>query len=142
MSTKKKVYTNVVRVISDDFTKKKLKQISDSSNQKKETSKVTKDVLEKGAVAAAGNLLLKNPTVDKLKNKIENTIEKIPLSDNMLLSTNKIGLKIGDKTFNTSFTVDKNGQANLNLTKKFKNNLETELKADNKKVSFGLKLDF
>ena len=142
MSTKNKTYTNLVRVISDDFTKNKLKQISDSSNQSKEASKVAKEVVGKGAVAAAGNIAMKNPTVNKIVNKIEKTIEKIPLSDKMIVGTNKVGLKLGGTTLNTSFTVNKDGDASLKLSKKFKNDLMTELKADNKEVKFGLKFNF
>jgi hypothetical protein len=137
-----KVYTNLVRVVSDDFTKNKLKQISDSSNQKKETSKVAKEVVGQGAVAAAGNIAMKNPTVNKIVNKIEKTIEKIPLSDKMIVGTNKVGLKLGGTTLNTSFTVNRDGDASLKLSKKFKNDLMTELKADNKEVKFGLKFNF
>jgi hypothetical protein len=142
MTGKNKNYSNLVRVVSDDFTQEKLKQISDSSNQTKETSKVAKEVLGKGAVSVAGNIAMKNPTVNKVVNKIEKTIEKIPLSDNMIIGTNKVGLQLGNKTLNTSFTVNKKGDANLKLSKKFTEDLMTELKADSKQVKFGLKFNF
>ena len=142
MSTKNKIYTNAVKVLSDDFTIKKLKQVSDSSNQSKEASKVAKEVVGKGAVAAAGNFVMKNPTVDKIVNKIEKTIEKIPLSNNMLVGTNKVGLKVNNKLVTGSFTVDKKGDVNLKLSKNLSKNLQTELEADNKEVKFGLNFTF
>jgi len=142
MSSKNKLYTNAVKILSDDFTVKKLKQVSESSNQSKEASNVAKEVAGKGVVAAAGNFVMKNPTVDKVVNKIEKTIEKIPFSDNMLVGTNKVGLKVNNKLVTGSFTVDKQGDVNLKLSKNFSKNLQTELEADNKEVKFGLNFKF
>ena len=76
------------------------------------------------------------------KNKIENAIGKIPFSDNMLVGSNKIGLKLGGKTYNSSFTVNKDGNASLNLSKSFTKDLQTELSADKDKVKVGLNFKF
>jgi hypothetical protein len=51
-------------------------------------------------------------------------------------------LKIGGKTYNSSFTVNNKGQASLNLSKSFTENLKTQLSADKDKVKVGLKLTF
>ena len=60
----------------------------------------------------------------------------------MLLSTNKIGLKLGGETYKGSFTVNKDGNASLNLSKAFTKDLQTELSADKDKVKVGLSLKF
>ena len=60
----------------------------------------------------------------------------------MLVGRNKIGLKLGDETYSSSFTVNKNGDANLKLSKSFTEDLNTELSADKDSVKVGLKLTF
>ena len=60
----------------------------------------------------------------------------------MLVGTNKIGLKLGGETYKGSFTVNKDGNANLNLSKSFTKDLQTEFSADKDKVNVGLKLTF
>ena len=130
MSDKK--YSNNVKVYNE------LKKVSDAPNQKKQAIKSSK----KAATAALGSVVLNTPVAKNVKNKIENAIGKIPFSDNMLVGTNKVGLKIGCKTYNSSFTVNNKGQANLNLSKSFTENLKTQLSADKDKVKVGLKLTF
>ena len=125
-------YSNNVRVIEE------LKKISDAPNQKKQAIKSSK----KAATAALGSVVLNTPVVSSIKEKIESKINKIPFSNNMLLSTNKIGLKLGGETYKGSFTVNKDGNANLKLSKSFTENLKTELSADKDKVNVGLKLTF
>ena len=125
-------YSNNVRVIEE------LQKISDASNQKKQAIKSSK----KAATAALGSVVLNTPVAKNVKNKIENAIGKIPFSDKMLVGSNKIGLKLGGKTYNSSFTVNKDGNASLNLSKSFTKDLQTELSADKDKVKVGLKLTF
>ena len=125
-------YSNNVRVIEE------LKKISDASNQKKQAIKSS----QKAATAALGSVVLNTPVAKNVKNKIENAIGKIPFSDKMLVGSNKIGLKLGGKTYNSSFTVNKDGNASLNLSKSFTKDLQTELSADKDKVKVGLKLTF
>ena len=125
-------YSNNVRVIEE------LKKISDASNQKKQAIKSS----QKAATAALGSVVLNTPIAKNVKNKIENAIGKIPFSDKMLVGSNKIGLKLGGKTYNSSFTVNKDGNASLNLSKSFTKDLQTELSADKDKVKVGLKLTF
>ena len=125
-------YSNNVRVIEE------LKKISDASNQKKQAIKSS----QKAATAALGSVVLNTPVVSSIKEKIESKINKIPFSDNMLVGTNKIGLKLGGETYKGSFTVNKDGNANLNLSKSFTKDLQTELSADKDKVKVGLKLTF
>ena len=125
-------YSNNVRVIEE------LKKISDASNQKKQAVKSS----QKAATAALGSVVLNTPVVSSIKEKIESKINKIPFSDNMLVGTNKIGLKLGGETYKGSFTVNKDGNANLNLSKSFTKDLQTELSADKDKVKVGLKLTF
>ena len=125
-------YSNNVRVIEE------LKKISDAPNQKKQAIKSSK----KAATAALGSVVLDTPIAKNVKNKIENAIGKIPFSDKMLVGSNKIGLKLGGKTYNSSFTVNKDGNASLNLSKSFTKDLQTELSADKDKVKVGLKLTF
>ena len=125
-------YSNNVRVIEE------LKKISDASNQKKQAVKSS----QKAATAALGSVVLNTPVVSSIKEKIESKINKIPFSDNMLVGTNKIGLKLGGETYKGSFTVNKDGNANLNLSKSFTKDLKTELSADKDKVKVGLKLTF
>ena len=60
----------------------------------------------------------------------------------MLVGSNKLGLKLGGKTYNSSFTVNNKGETSLNLSKSFTENLKTELSADKDKVKVGLKFDF
>ena len=130
MSEKK--YSNNVKVYDE------LKKISDAPNQKKQAIKSS----QKAATAALGSVVLNTPVAKNVKNKIENAIGKIPFSDKMLVGSNKIGLKLGGKTYNSSFTVNKDGNASLNLSKSFTKNLQTELSADKDKVKVGLKLTF
>lgn len=130
MSEKK--YSNNVKVYDE------LKKISDAPNQKKQAIKSS----QKAATAALGSVVLNTPIAKNVKNKIENAIGKIPFSDKMLVGSNKIGLKLGGKTYNSSFTVNKDGNASLNLSKSFTKDLQTELSADKNKVNVGLKLTF
>ena len=125
-------YSNNVRVIEE------LQKISDAPNQKKQAIKSS----QKAATAALGSVVLNTPVVSSIKEKIESKINKIPFSNNMLLSTNKIGLKLGGETYKGSFTVNKDGNANLKLSKSFTENLKTELSADKNKVNVGLSLKF
>ena len=125
-------YSNNVRVIEE------FKKISDAPNQKKQAIKSS----QKAATAALGSVVLNTPIAKNVKNKIENAIGKIPFSDKMLVGSNKIGLKLGGKTYNSSFTVNKDGNASLNLSKSFTKDLQTELSADKDKVKVGLKLTF
>jgi|TARA_B100001063_G_C16536736_1_gene439205 hypothetical protein len=127
-----KKYSNNVKVYNE------LKKVSEASNQKKQAIKSSK----KAATAALGSVVLNTPIAKNVKNKIENAIGKIPFSDNMLVGTNKVGLKIGGKTYNSSFTVNNKGQASLNLSKSFTKDLQTQLSADKDKVKVGLKLTF
>jgi len=130
MSDKK--YSNSVKIY-DEF-----KKISDADNQKKQAIKSSK----KAATAALGSVVLNTPVAQSVKNKIENAIGKIPFSDNMLVGSNKIGLKLGGKTYSSSFTVNKKGDASLNLSKSFTKDLQTELSADKDKVKVGLSFKF
>jgi len=130
MSEKK--YSNNVKVYDE------LKKISDAPNQKKQAIKSS----QKAATAALGSVVLNTPVAKNVKNKIENAIGKIPFSDKMLVGSNKIGLKLGGKTYNSSFTVNKDGNTSLNLSKSFTKDLQTELSADKDKVKVGLKLTF
>jgi len=130
MSDKK--YSNSVKIYNE------FKKISDADNQKKQAIKSGK----KAATAALGSVVLNTPVVSSIKEKIENKIGKIPFSDNMLVGTNKIGLKLGGETYSGSFTVNKDGEPNLKLSKSFTNNLQTELSAGKNKVNVGLKLTF
>ena len=130
MSEKK--YSKNVKVYDE------LKKISDAPNQKKQAIKSS----QKAATAALGSVVLNTPIAKNVKNKIENAIGKIPFSDKMLVGSNKIGLKLGGKTYNSSFTVNKDGNASLNLSKSFTKDLQTELSADKDKVKVGLKLTF
>ena len=125
-------YSNNVRVIEE------LQKISDASNQKKQAIKSSK----KAATAALGSVVLNTPVAKNVKSKIANKIGKIPFSNNMLVGTNKIGLKLGGETYSGSFTVNKDGNANLKLSKSFTENLKTELSADKNKVNVGLSLKF
>ena len=125
-------YSNNVRVIEE------LKKISDAPNQKKQTIKSS----QKAATAALGSVVLNTPIAKNVKNKIENAISKVPFSDKMLVGTNKVGLSIGGKTYNSSFTVNNKGEASLNLSKSFTKDLKTEFSADKDKVKVGLKLTF
>ena len=130
MSEKK--YSNNVKVYDE------LQKISDAPNQKKQAIKSSK----KAATAALGSVVLNTPVAKNVKNKIENAIGKIPFSDNMLVGSNKIGLKLGGKTYSSSFTVNKKGDASLNLSKSFTKDLQTELSADKDKVKVGLSFKF
>ncbi len=130
MSEKK--YSNNVKVYDE------LKKISDAPNQKKQAIKSS----QKAATAALGSVVLNTPIAKNVKNKIENAIGKIPFSDKMLVGSNKIGLKLGGKTYNSSFTVNRDGNASLNLSKSFTKDLQTELSADKDKVKVGLSLKF
>ena len=89
-------YSNNVRVIEE------LQNISDASDQKKQAIKSGK----KAVTAAAGSVVLNTPVAKNVKSKIEKAISKVPFSDKMLVGTNKVGLKIGGKTYNSSFTVN------------------------------------
>ena len=130
MSDKK--YSNSVKIY-DEFQK-----ISDADNQKKQAIKSGK----KAATAALGSVILNTSVAKNVKSKIENKIGKIPFSDKMLVGTNKIGLKLGGETYSGSFTVNKDGEPNLKVSKSFTNNLQTELSAGKNKVNVGLKLSF
>ena len=125
-------YSNNVRVIEE------LQKISDAPNQKKQAIKSS----QKAATAALGSVVLNTPVVSSIKEKIESKINKIPFSNNMLLSTNKIGLKLGGETYKGSFTVNKDGNANLKLSKSFTKDLKTELSADKDNIKVGLSLKF
>ena len=125
-------YSNSVRIIEE------LQNVAKSDNQKKELIKTSKKV----GAAALGSVILNTPVVSAIKDKIESKINKIPFSDNMLVGRNKIGLKLGDETYSSSFTVNKNGDASLKLSKTFTKDLKTELSADKDKVKVGLKLTF
>tara|TARA_Y100000004_G_scaffold187105_1_gene239470 strand:- start:423 stop:818 length:396 start_codon:yes stop_codon:yes gene_type:complete len=125
-------YSNNVRVIEE------LQNISDASDQKKQVIKSGK----KAVTAAAGSVILNTPVAKNVKSKIENAISKVPFSDKMLVGTNKVGLKIGGKTYNSSFTINNKGEASLNLSKSFTKDLKTEFSADKDKVKVGLKLSF
>ena len=130
MSEKK--YSNSVKIYDE------LQKISDAPNQKKQAIKSS----QKAATAALGSVVLNTPVVSSIKEKIESKINKIPFSDNMLVGTNKIGLKLGGETYSGSFTVNRDGNASLNLSKSFTKDLKTELSADKDKVKVGLKLTF
>ena len=125
-------YSNNVRVVEE------LKKISDAPDQKKQLIKSS----QKAGTAALGSVVLNTSVAKNVKNKIENAISKVPFSDKMLVGTNKVGLKIGGKTYNSSFTVNNKGEASLNLSKSFTKDLKTELSADKDKVKVGLKLSF
>tara|TARA_B100000900_G_C20110595_1_gene525772 strand:+ start:153 stop:545 length:393 start_codon:yes stop_codon:yes gene_type:complete len=127
-----KKYSNNVKVYDE------LKKISDAPNQKKQAIKSS----QKAATAALGSVVLNTPIAKNVKDKIENAIGKIPFSDNMLVGSNKIGLKLGGKTYSSSFTVNKKGDASLNLSKSFTKDLQTELSADKDKVKVGLSFKF
>jgi len=130
MSEKK--YSNSVKIYDE------LQKISDAPNQKKQAIKSSK----KAATAALGSVVLNTPVVSSIKEKIESKINKIPFSDKMLVGTNKIGLKLGGETYSGSFTVNRDGNASLNLSKSFTKDLKTELSADKNKVNVGLSLKF
>lgn len=141
MSNKNKVYTNAVRTLSNE-----LADIAQSNNQQKAVETKLKKAGQQ-AVAGTVGLTLKalgqEEAINKAKDKIENFIEKkLPYTKYAVLDTKKVGIQYGDKTFNSSFTMNKDGNVNLKLNKTFKNNLKTEVEADKNKVSFGLKLDF
>ena len=125
-------YSNNVRVIEE------LKKISDAPDQKKQLIKSS----QKAGATALGSVVLNTSVAKNVKNKIENAISKVPFSDKMLVGTNKVGLKIGGKTYNSSFTVNNKGEASLNLSKSFTKDLKTEFSADKDKVKVGLKLSF
>ena len=139
MSTKN--YSNTVRMVTNE-----LADIAKSNNQKKTIQKKVETARQKALVGTVGltlKALGQEEAVNKAKDKIENFIEKkVPYSKYAVLDTKKVGIEYGDKTFNSSFTMNKDGNVNLKLNKQFKNNLKTELEADKNKVSFGLKLDF
>ena len=130
MSEKK--YSNSVKIYDE------LQKISDAPNQKKQAIKSS----QKAATAALGSVVLNTPVVSSIKEKIESKINKIPFSDKMLVGTNKIGLKLGGETYSGSFTVNRDGNASLNLSKSFTKDLKTELSADKNKVNVGLSLKF
>ena len=130
MSEKK--YSNNVRIVEE------FKKVAEADNQKKQAIKLS----QKAATAALGSVVLNTPVVSSIKEKIESKINKIPFSNNMLLSTNKIGLKLGGETYKGSFTVNKDGNANLKLSKSFTENLKTELSADKDNIKVGLSLKF
>ena len=139
MSTKN--YSNTVRMVTNE-----LADIAKSNNQKKTIQKKVETAGQKALVGTVGltlKALGQEEAINKAKDKIENFIEKkVPYSKYAVLDTKKVGIQYGDKTFNSSFTMNKEGNVNLKLNKTFKNNLKTELEADKNKVSFGLKLDF
>lgn len=139
MSTKN--YSNTVRTIANE-----LADVAKSNNQKKTIQKKVETAGQKALVGSVGltlKALGQEEAINKAKDKIENFIEKkVPYSKYAVLDTKKVGIQYGDKTFNSSFTMNKDGNVNLKLNKTFKNNLKTELEADKNKVSFGLKLDF
>ena len=130
--TKEKKYSNDVRIIEE------LKKVAESPDQKKQLIKSS----QKAGAAALGSVVLNTPVLKNVKNKIENAIDKIPFSDNMLVGSNKLGLKLGGKTYNSSFTVNNKGEANLKLSKSFTENLKTQLSADKDKVKVGLNFNF
>jgi hypothetical protein len=130
--TNENKYSNSVRIIEE------LQNISEAKDQKKEAIKTSKKV----ATAALGSVVLNTPIISSVKEKIESKINKIPFSDNMLVGTNKIGLKLGGETYKGSFTVNKDGDANLKLSKTFTENLKTELSADKDNIKVGLSLKF
>ena len=130
--TKEKKYSNDVRIIEE------LKKVAESPDQKKQLIKSS----QKAGAAALGSVVLSTPVLKNVKNKIENAIDKIPFSDNMLVGSNKLGLKLGGKTYNSSFTVNNKAEANLKLTKSFTENLKTQLSADKDKVKVGLNFNF
>ena len=130
--TKEKKYSNDVRIIEE------LKKVAESPDQKKQLVKSS----QKAGAAALGSVVLNTPVLKNVKNKIENAIDKIPFSDNMLVGSNKLGLKLGGKTYNSSFTVNNKGEASLNLSKSFTKDLKTELSADKDKVKVGLNFNF
>ena len=130
--TKEKKYSNDVRIIEE------LKKVAESPDQKKQLIKSS----QKAGTAALGSVVLNTPVLKNVKNKIENAIDKIPFSDNMLVGSNKLGLKLGGKTYNSSFTVNNKGEASLNLSKSFTKDLKTELSADKDKVKVGLNFNF
>ena len=139
MSGKK--YNNVVRTLSNE-----LADIAKSNNQQKAVETKLKKAGQQ-AVAGTVGLTLKalgqEEAINKAKDKIENFIEKkLPYTKYAVLDTKKVGIQYGDKTFNSSFTMNKEGNVNLKLNKSFKNNLSTELEADKKNIKLGLKLDF
>ena len=125
-------YSKNVRVIEE------LQKISDASDQKKQLIKSS----QKAGATALGSVVLNTSVAKNVKNKIENAISKVPFSDKMLVGTNKVGLNIGGKTYNSSFTVNNKGEASLKLSKSFTEDLKTELSADKDKVKVGLKLSF
>ena len=125
-------YSNNVRVIEE------LQKISDAPDQKKQLIKSS----QKAGATALGSVVLNTSVAKNVKSKIENAISKVPFSDKMLVGTNKVGLKIGGKTYNSSFTVNNKGEASLNLSKSFTKDLKTEFSADKDKVKVGLKLSF
>jgi len=125
-------YSNNVRVVEE------LKKISDAPDQKKQLIKSS----QKAGATALGSVVLNTSVAKNVKNKIENAISKVPFSDKMLVGTNKVGLKIGGKTYDSSFTVNNKGEASLNLSKSFTKDLKTEFSADKDKVKVGLKLSF
>ena len=125
-------YSNNVRVVEE------LKKISDAPDQKKQLIKSS----QKAGATALGSVVLNTSVAKNVKYKIENAISKVPFSDKMLVGTNKVGLKIGGKTYNSSFTVNNKGEASLNLSKSFTKDLKTEFSADKDKVKVGLKLTF
>ena len=125
-------YSNNVRVVEE------LKKKSDAHDQKKQLIKSS----QKAGTAALGSVVLNTSVAKNVKNKIENAISKVPFSDKMLVGTNKVGLKIGGKTYNSSFTVNNKGEASLNLSKSFTKDLKTELSADKDKVKVGLNFNF
>ena len=130
--TKENKYSNNVRIIEE------LQKVADADNQKKQAIKSSK----KAATAALGSVVLNTPVVSSIKEKIESKINKIPFSDKMLVGTNKIGLKLGGETYSGSFTVNNKGEASLNLSKSFTENLKTELSADKDNIKVGLSLKF
>ena len=139
MSNKK--YNNVVRTLSNE-----LADIAQSNNQQKAVETKLKKAGQQ-AVAGTVGLTLKalgqEEAINKAKDKIENFIEKkLPYTKYAVLDTKKVGIQYGDKIFNSSFTMNKDGNVNLKLNKTFKNNLSTELEADKKNIKLGLKLDF
>ena len=130
--TKENKYSNNVRIIEE------LQKVADADNQKKQAIKSSK----KAATAALGSVVLNTPIVSSIKEKIESKINKIPFSDNMLVGSNKLGLKLGGKTYNSSFTVNNKGETSLNLSKSFTKDLKTELSADKDEVKVGLNFKF
>ena len=130
--TNESKYSNNVRIIEE------LQKVADADNQKKQAIKSSK----KAATAALGSVVLNTPIVSSIKEKIESKINKIPFSDNMLVGSNKLGLKLGGKTYNSSFTVNNKGETSLNLSKSFTKDLKTELSADKDEVKVGLNFKF